>query len=772
MATTRHLALLLLLAAPVAARAGYLPPRAVTLTVPGAAFAPSTTHDLPFAVRANGVPANLSWSVTVSGPFAVAVVPSSGTLSVPAESVRTVSISVTVPDTALGTAALTVTLHYEFGGGFAAGAAGAIQAATGGRPEVRPLPGTWNAPAGASGSVGFEVHSVQGSSETVLFTVGRDDPDPNNEGGLFPGGPPPASASLPGLGTIAVDVPVTIAPDAYGGNANSVQLTVSSNAGNTTATGFALASSSGAVAQALAPAGLLPWDVPAAGRDGAADLPARGYRLVPSGTGGVRVLLAAETKGIGAIDLDANGLDDRVRGTIRIPSYAAALSVVPGFVAASGDTLDLGLLAAGRAGLMLLDLRNVEDPAFGTWSDFYDVDGNGIDDRILRTIQTPGFATDVAWFRAPSGRVVALVADADTGSVPVAATYDPAAVAPGTGAGVVAIDVDAAVDSLGGVPYAAGTLPTPGSALDVELRGGAAPDLAVADGEAGMALYHLSASGGAPAIVTFTPAGTIVLSSAFGMPDARDLAWIPDTVDSTYLAVAASGAGIEIVRAEPGGTPEIVLVQQTAAPAIGIAGAWTGVLAAAMGAGGVSLFRAPAASELDRIAPGASAPYSEPVTLARGAVWAGAALEVATQQVPSSASTALSFRAGSDPLPDLVVSDGPRVLLLRIGTAAVTAAEPRRPRIALWLGPAAPNPFNPETRIQFELLRPGRVRLDVFDVAGRLVTTLVDGPVPAGRHATSWNGRDARGRPVGSGVYVARLWSGGAARLLKLVLVR
>jgi len=103
---------------------------------------------------------------------------------------------------------------------------------------------------------------------------------------------------------------------------------------------------------------------------------------------------------------------------------------------------------------MLLDLTVTDDPTFGTWEDFFDVDMNGIDDRILRVIPTSGFATDVGWFRAPSGRVVAMVADADTGSVAVSASYNPASVVAGTGQGVVAIDLGAALDP-GLPPYAA-----------------------------------------------------------------------------------------------------------------------------------------------------------------------------------------------------------------------------------------------------------------------------------------------------------------------------
>src|SRR5262249_5419417 len=226
----------------------------------------------------------------------------------------------------------------------------------------------------------------------------------------------------------------------------------------------------------LIPAGLTPVDNPVAGRDGPALLATRGYLLVPSGLSGVGVMRASATDSIGVVDSDADGVEDRWIGNIHIPAFAAAIDVIPGFVSPLGDTLDVGLLAAGHAGLMLLDLRVLEDPPFGTWSDFFDTDGNGIDDRILRTIPLSGFATVVATFRTASGRLVGMVADADTGSVPVSSMFNPAAVVAGTGQGVVAIDVAAALDTLSNPPYGAGVLPTPGNALDLELRGGSSPD--------------------------------------------------------------------------------------------------------------------------------------------------------------------------------------------------------------------------------------------------------------------------------------------------------
>lgn len=67
-----------------------------------------------------------------------------------------------------------------------------------------------------------------------------------------------------------------------------------------------------------------------------------------------------------------------------------------------------------------------------------------------------------------------------------------------------------------------------------------------------------------------------------------------------------------------------------------------------------------------------------------------------------------------------------------------------------------PNPFNPTTTIAYDVPETGRVALRVYDVAGKLVRTLVDGDRPAGTHRAVWNGRDSSGRLVASGVYLYR----------------
>ena len=86
---------------------------------------------------------------------------------------------------------------------------------------------------------------------------------------------------------------------------------------------------------------------------------------------------------------------------------------------------------------------------------------------------------------------------------------------------------------------------------------------------------------------------------------------------------------------------------------------------------------------------------------------------------------------------------------------------------------AGPNPFNPQTEIRFGLTREQVVRLDVFDIRGRLVVVVRrDGLQPRGHHRVTWQGQDNAGRAVASGVYVAQLKAEDAILTQRLVLVR
>jgi hypothetical protein len=83
-----------------------------------------------------------------------------------------------------------------------------------------------------------------------------------------------------------------------------------------------------------------------------------------------------------------------------------------------------------------------------------------------------------------------------------------------------------------------------------------------------------------------------------------------------------------------------------------------------------------------------------------------------------------------------------------------------------------PNPFNPATRIQFELPKANFVRLDIFDVAGRRVRTLCNEMRDAGTHTLVWRGVDESGASVASGAYLARIAAGGETATFRLTLVR
>ncbi len=90
----------------------------------------------------------------------------------------------------------------------------------------------------------------------------------------------------------------------------------------------------------------------------------------------------------------------------------------------------------------------------------------------------------------------------------------------------------------------------------------------------------------------------------------------------------------------------------------------------------------------------------------------------------------------------------------------------------LW--PNWPNPFNPATRIAFEV--PGGpaqpVRLTLYDLRGRRVARLVDQPLPGGRYVIDWHGRRDDGAPAASGIYLYRLETHGGIEQRKLTLLR
>lgn len=106
--------------------------------------------------------------------------------------------------------------------------------------------------------------------------------------------------------------------------------------------------------------------------------------------------------------------------------------------------------------------------------------------------------------------------------------------------------------------------------------------------------------------------------------------------------------------------------------------------------------------------------------------------------------------------------------LIRVG--ANTAAPTPRPaglQLRAW-----PNPFNPRTRVHFVLDQTASVGLDLYDLSGRHLRTLIRATLSAGPQSVSWDGRDAEGRMVASGAYLLKLRTPARESSLRVVLLK
>jgi hypothetical protein len=83
-----------------------------------------------------------------------------------------------------------------------------------------------------------------------------------------------------------------------------------------------------------------------------------------------------------------------------------------------------------------------------------------------------------------------------------------------------------------------------------------------------------------------------------------------------------------------------------------------------------------------------------------------------------------------------------------------------------------PNPFNPTTTIAYSMLETSNVRLDIYNVKGQLVKTLVNGEMPAGMHSVVWDGRDSNNAAVASGVYFYRVSTPMATQTKRMLLMK
>ena len=104
---------------------------------------------------------------------------------------------------------------------------------------------------------------------------------------------------------------------------------------------------------------------------------------------------------------------------------------------------------------------------------------------------------------------------------------------------------------------------------------------------------------------------------------------------------------------------------------------------------------------------------------------------------------------------------------LPLGALSGAAVQPTR----FSLGENYPNPFNPATVIPYRLHQPMSVRLEVFNVLGQHIATLVDGQQAEGFHTARWDGTDAAGQAVAAGIYYYRLSGEGVQATRSMVLI-
>ena len=83
-----------------------------------------------------------------------------------------------------------------------------------------------------------------------------------------------------------------------------------------------------------------------------------------------------------------------------------------------------------------------------------------------------------------------------------------------------------------------------------------------------------------------------------------------------------------------------------------------------------------------------------------------------------------------------------------------------------------PNPFNPETKIIFNLPEEGNIKLEIYNIKGQKVKTLLDCYMSPGHSEMIWNGKDDNGKPVGSGVYFYKLLTPSKSYVKKCMLLK
>jgi len=104
-------------------------------------------------------------------------------------------------------------------------------------------------------------------------------------------------------------------------------------------------------------------------------------------------------------------------------------------------------------------------------------------------------------------------------------------------------------------------------------------------------------------------------------------------------------------------------------------------------------------------------------------------------------------------------------------TTAVELIDDTRPQ-SYSLEQNYPNPFNPTTNIKYTIPREGNVKIEVFDITGKLVTTLVNQSMNSGTYNVTWDGRNLSGQNVVSGIYLYRIQANDFVSVKKMIMLK
>ncbi|MCD4731149.1 MAG: NPCBM/NEW2 domain-containing protein, partial [Bacteroidales bacterium] len=140
----------------------------------------------------------------------------------------------------------------------------------------------------------------------------------------------------------------------------------------------------------------------------------------------------------------------------------------------------------------------------------------------------------------------------------------------------------------------------------------------------------------------------------------------------------------------------------------------------------------------------------------------------------------ISVASGVDTLRlliDMIGNDGydhadwADAILYKIDTTAIDGPDELIPTTTQLIG-NYPNPFNPSTTIAYQLHKPAKVKIEIFNIIGQKVKTLVNAPQGIGNYKANWNTVNDAGGKVASGIYLYRLEANNFTQVKKMILIR